>query len=84
MEGLISPSVSARELDRRAFGLIKKVASAFLGREDLSEREMDEFIARALEGELDAYVASRFMSIAAELGGVLPSYRREYGIDELD
>jgi hypothetical protein len=50
MERLISPSVSTRELDRRAFGLIKKVASAVLGREDMSERELDDLIARDFPG----------------------------------
>ena len=52
---LISCSIATRELDRRLFGFIKKVASKFLGRE-LSESELDELAARDFEDELDAYV----------------------------
>ena len=54
---LISCSIATRELDRRLFGFIKKVASKFLGRE-LSERELDDLTARDFEDELDAYVHS--------------------------
>ena len=43
-------NVETRELDRRLFGFIKKVASKFLGREvELSEREVDGLVAREFE-----------------------------------
>ena len=53
---LTSCSIATRELDRRLFGFIKKVASKFLGREvELSEREVDELVAREFE-DVDTYV----------------------------
>ena len=55
---LISCSIATRELDRRLFGFIKKVASKFLGRE-LSEGELDELVARDFE-DVDTYVICPF------------------------
>ena len=52
--------VETRELDKRLFGFIKKVASKFLGREvEPSERELDGLVAREFE-EVDAYVICTF------------------------
>jgi hypothetical protein len=45
MKELSSRSVTTRNLDSRALGLIKKLAHNFLAREDVSEPELDQLIA---------------------------------------